>query len=60
MNHLGEIGFACFMLSGYIGAMSMGDECISLVDGHPGTKRLEPFKLRSLLYSRMPYGLCLE
>jgi hypothetical protein len=28
----------------FTGAISMAVMCISLVDGHPGTKRLETFK----------------
>ena len=41
MNHLGGIGRNGFMLSGYSGAISMVGQGISLVDGHPGTKRSE-------------------
>jgi hypothetical protein len=43
MNHLGEV-VVWFMLSGYTGVMSMAVVCIILVDGHPGTKRLETLK----------------
>ena len=34
--------------------------CIALVDGHPGTKRLETFLSRSFQCSHMAYGLCLD
>jgi hypothetical protein len=44
MKHLGGNWLDGFMLSGYTGAISMAVMCISLVDGHPGTKRLEMFK----------------
>jgi hypothetical protein len=44
MKHLGGNWEDGFMLSGYTGAISMAAVCISLVDGHSGTKRLETFK----------------
>ncbi len=43
MNHLGGKWHDWFMLSGYTGVMSMTAVCIALVDGHPGTKRLDKF-----------------
>jgi hypothetical protein len=60
MKHLGGMGLAWIMLSGYSGAMSMVSWCITLVDGHPGTKRLETFLSRSFQCSHMAYGLCLD
>ena len=35
--------FAWFMLSGYNGVMSMAVVCITLVVGHPETKRFDRF-----------------
>ena len=40
--------YAWFMLSGYSGDMSMVGWSIALVDGHPGTKRLEIFQVEKL------------
>jgi hypothetical protein len=48
------------MLSGYTRAISMAVVCISLVDGHPGTKRLETFKSWSFRCNHESYGLCLD
>jgi hypothetical protein len=42
------MGLAWFMLSGYTGAMSMVVECITLVDGHPGTKRFGDVQVEKL------------